>query len=77
MDYINRREEILRILGESDGCVSANQFAERFGVTRQIIVSDIALLRANGHRSQIVRIKIAPRRHALPGSILFIGTEYL
>lgn len=55
MDYINRREEILRILGESDGCVSANQFAERFGVTRQIIVSDIALLRANGHRIAATR----------------------
>lgn len=49
MDYIARREEILRILGESEDCISANQFAERFGVTRQIIVSDIALLRANGH----------------------------
>ena len=50
MDYITRREEILRILKASKDSVSANQFAERFGVTRQIIVSDIALLRANGHR---------------------------
>ena len=55
MDYITRREEILRILSESDGCISANQFAERFGVTRQIIVSDIALLRANGHRIAATR----------------------
>ena len=49
MDHIARREEILRTLETSKESVSANQFAERFGVTRQIIVSDIALLRANGH----------------------------
>jgi len=49
MDHIARREEILRILKTSKDSVSANQFADRFGVTRQIIVSDVALLRANGH----------------------------
>ena len=41
-----RRREILRILTESTAPVSASSFAEKFGVTRQIIVKDIALLRA-------------------------------
>lgn len=50
MDSTQRRMEILRTLERSEGCVSAAQFAERFGVTRQIIVSDIALLRAEGRR---------------------------
>ena len=50
MDHIARREEILRILKNGEESISANQLADRFGVTRQIIVSDVALLRANGHR---------------------------
>ncbi len=41
-----RRREILRILTEKTMPVSASVFAEKFGVTRQIIVKDIALLRA-------------------------------
>ena len=50
MDHITRREEILRLLEQSEASISASQFADRFGVTRQVIVSDVALLRANGHR---------------------------
>lgn len=50
MDAITRRSEILRTLENSEESISASQFADRFGVTRQIIVSDIALLRANSHR---------------------------
>ena len=65
MDYIMRREEILRILGESDDCISAAQLAERFGVTRQIIVSDVALLRDNGHR--IAATRRGYRLEKLPG----------
>lgn len=44
-----RREAILRQLRESGGKVlSAGELAERFHVSRQIIVGDIALLRAGG-----------------------------
>lgn len=50
-----RRNEILRMLGESDAYISAAQLAQHFGVTRQIIVSDVALLRANGNRIQATR----------------------
>ena len=48
MDYINRREEILRILEQTPESISASRLAARFGVTRQVIVSDVALLRATG-----------------------------
>lgn len=69
MDHITRREEILRILKASKDSVSANQFAERFGVTRQIIVSDIALLRANGHRISAGRRGYQLEETALQGRL--------
>lgn len=43
-----RREAIWRLLQQSSTVINASTLATRFGVTRQIIVSDIALLRANG-----------------------------
>ncbi len=43
-----RRMEIKRILLKADKAVSARCLAERFGVSRQIIVKDIALLREEG-----------------------------
>lgn len=50
MNSNERREKILKLLSQSDLPVSASAFAEQFGVTRQIIVSDIAILRAMGNR---------------------------
>ena len=43
-----RRAAILDILTRSDGPVSASVLAGRFGVSRQLIVGDVALLRAGG-----------------------------
>ena len=43
-----RRRAVARALEEADGPVSAAALAERFSVSRQIIVGDIALLRAAG-----------------------------
>ena len=43
-----RREAILQVLREADRPVSATALARRFSVSRQIIVGDIALLRAAG-----------------------------
>ncbi len=40
-----RRDNILKLLASADGPVSAGKLAETFGVSRQIIVSDIARLR--------------------------------
>lgn len=48
MDANTRRTKIVRIL-ESGKTFNATQLAERFGVTRQIIVSDIARLRSAGN----------------------------
>lgn len=44
-----RRKEILNILGTADKAISATTLADGFGVTRQIIVADIAILRAAGN----------------------------
>lgn len=43
-----RREEILNILKENKQPISGDQLATRLNVSRQVIVQDIALIRANG-----------------------------
>lgn len=43
-----RRQAVLHALEEAEGPVSATALASRFGVSRQIIVGDVALLRASG-----------------------------
>lgn len=48
MNASKRREEILVLLREADEPMSATAIAARFSVSRQIIVGDIALLRAAG-----------------------------
>lgn len=44
-----RRQKIIILLKESDRPLSASWLAASFQVSRQIIVGDIALLRAQGH----------------------------
>ena len=44
-----RRMMIYQTLKTSGSPVSGNAFAKQFGVSRQVIVQDIALLRAEGH----------------------------
>ena len=46
MDGQTRREQILKMLAESEQPLSGSALAQQLGVSRQIIVSDIALLRA-------------------------------
>jgi len=48
MEAEQRREEILKLLTDSQGPVVARALAESFDVSRQVIVGDIALLRAAG-----------------------------
>ena len=50
MNGDQRRVKILTVLENSLEAVSASRFAERFGVSRQVIVGDIALLRASDHQ---------------------------
>ena len=56
-----RRQEILKLLHQSAHPISASALAERFSVTRQVIVGDIALLRAGG-----AEISATPRGYVLP-----------
>lgn len=44
-----RREEILSLIGNSQNPVTANFLSEKYSVSRQVIVQDIALLRAQGY----------------------------
>ena len=44
-----RRDYILTELMENDTPISASNFAKRLQVSRQVIVNDVALLRANNH----------------------------
>ncbi|NLY11192.1 MAG: transcription repressor NadR [Firmicutes bacterium] len=44
-----RRESVLEILSNSTEPITGLSLSEKFGVTRQVIVSDIAILRAQGH----------------------------
>ena len=60
MQADQRRQAILEILRRSGGPVSASALAERFSVSRQIIVGDIALLRASG-----AEISATPRGYVI------------
>ena len=48
MNINDRKEKIIKKLSKSTTPISASAFAEEFSVSRQIIVGDIALLRASG-----------------------------
>ena len=48
MDGDKRKAEILRALQQTEKPISATSFAKEFGVSRQIVVGDVALLRASG-----------------------------
>lgn len=45
---MNRKTRIMEIISSSDKPVSASKIAKELGVSRQIIVGDVALLRASG-----------------------------
>ena len=61
MDALERRKVIACRLEQSDGPVSATALAKECGVSRQIIVGDVALLRAGG-----MDIAATPRGYILP-----------
>ncbi len=47
LSVTERRRAILEFLEKSDGPVAAKEFAARFGVSRQVIVQDFAVIRAS------------------------------
>lgn len=49
MDGEKRRENLLKILQESEKPVSGTKLAEKFQISRQVVVQDIALLRAKNN----------------------------
>ena len=61
MDAQERRAALAGCLEETEQPVSAGALAARFGVSRQIIVGDIALLRAGG-----LSVSATPRGYLLP-----------
>ena len=62
MNAQQRRQAVLRALENGHGPVSATALAGRFGVSRQIIVGDVALLRAAGSP-----VRSTPRGYVLGG----------
>ena len=68
MTAIERRNTIYQVLS-ADTPISATALAGRFGVTRQVVVGDIALLRAEG-RSVIA----TPRGYIIPVPDGFLRT---
>ena len=48
MSSIDRRDNILKLLLESNETIKGSHIAKEYSVTRQIIVKDIAILRAEG-----------------------------
>lgn len=50
MDSRKRREELFKILERSKEPISGSELAKRLGVSRQVIVQDIALLRASNEQ---------------------------
>ena len=61
MTSVERRQQIYALLRAADRPLSAATLAGQCGVTRQVIVGDIALLRAEGHN-----IAATPRGYVIP-----------
>ncbi|MDD5953521.1 MAG: transcription repressor NadR [Oscillospiraceae bacterium] len=49
MQGTQRREALLQLIGKAEKPISGTALSEQLGVSRQIVVQDIALLRAQGH----------------------------
>lgn len=50
MNSIERREDIIKLLISNNKALKGTVMADSYGVTRQIIVKDIAILRAKGNK---------------------------
>ena len=61
MTAVQRRSAIYEQLTRADAPISATTLAQQFSVTRQVVVGDIALLRAEGHS-----ITATPRGYMIP-----------
>lgn len=50
METEKRREELVTLLRDASGPVTGTDLAQKFGVSRQVIVQDIAIVRAAGEQ---------------------------
>lgn len=66
MDTKDRRKEITKILQKAGKPVSASSLAKELGVSRQVIVGDVAILRAKD-----IEIQSTPR-----GYVMVSGTSF-
>lgn len=64
MNAEERRKAILKRLNENTGPLSATALAKELGVSRQIVVGDIALMRAANHK-----ITATPRGYVIEGRV--------
>ena len=52
MNTAQRRNEILKLLHQAEKPVAARALASQFGVSRQVIVQDMAVIRASKYQHQ-------------------------
>ena len=69
MTAVQRRSAIYEQLTHADAPISATALAQQFSVTRQVVVGDIALLRAEGHS-----ITATPRGYVIPSETGLLRT---
>ena len=68
MNGEERRKEILKFIGQSPKPVSGTELAKQFDVSRQVIVQDVALLRAQNqdilstHRGYVLQTPVFASR---------------
>lgn len=48
LDSETRRQKMIELLKKQNAPISGNQLAEQFGVTRQVIVKDMGMIKAGG-----------------------------
>jgi len=72
MDNEERRKNILNILKTTKHSITGTALAEKFGVSRQIIVGDIALLRAKD-----IPIISNPRGYSLQAGTIGVTESFL
>ena len=75
MDTTTRRNQILDIITQTDTPTTAKALSDKLGVSRQVIVGDVALLRAEGHEITATSrgYTIAPKSNA-GGENQYLGT---
>jgi len=77
MDVNSRRNQILEHIAQADSPISATALASKLGVSRQVIVGDVALLRAHGHEIiATYRGYVINRRHNESGFVGKITSQH-